>query len=67
MAAPAFQLQDLIRRHQVRVFSSNYPLYADMSQRVVTVLSGFAPCEVYSIDESFLDLTGIERSLVSPV
>lgn len=62
MAAPAFQLQDLVRRHQVRVFSSNYPLYADMSQRVISVLAGYAPCEVYSIDESFLDLTGVERS-----
>lgn len=59
MGAPYFQLKQLVKDHGIRTFSSNYPLYADMSQRVVTVLNGFAPCEVYSIDESFLDLQGV--------
>jgi DNA polymerase V len=62
MGAPFFKIRDLIERHRVRVFSSNYALYADMSRRVVAVLTQFAPIEVYSIDESFLDLTGIERN-----
>ncbi len=59
MGAPAFQLRHLIRRHGIRVFSSNYALYGDMSRRVNEVLTGFSPgVEVYSIDETFLDLGG---------
>ena len=62
MGAPFFQIRDLCRRHGVRVFSSNYELYGDMSRRVTSVLRRFAPkMEVYSIDESFLDLGGIEE------
>lgn len=67
MGAPYFQLRGLIERNGVRVYSSNYPLYSDMSQRVVSVLAGYAPCEVYSIDESFLDLRGIERTRRIPL
>lgn len=62
MGVPYFQIRDLVEKHKIRVLSSNYALYADMSRRVVAVLAQFAPCEVYSIDESFLDLSGIERS-----
>lgn len=62
MGAPYFKIRDLVEQHKIRVFSSNYALYADMSRRVVAVLTQFAPCEVYSIDESFLDLSGIDRS-----
>jgi hypothetical protein len=61
MGLPYFQIRDLVEKHRIRVLSSNYALYADMSRRVVAVLAQFAPCEVYSIDESFLDLSGIER------
>lgn len=44
------------------MFSSNYELYADMSQRVMAVLEEMAPrVEIYSIDESFLDLTGVRN------
>lgn len=60
MGAPLFEWRELIQRERVTVFSSNYRLYADMSARVVEVLAQFAPLEIYSIDESFLDLAGIE-------
>jgi len=60
MATPVYKVQQLINRHKIHLFSSNYTLYADMSQRVMQCLEAFSPqVEVYSIDESFLDLTGI--------
>jgi len=60
MAVPLYQVQNLIRQHHVHLFSSNYTLYADMSARVMSILEEFTPSlEVYSIDEAFLDLTGI--------
>jgi DNA polymerase V len=55
MGTPWFQMQDLARQHRIVAFSSNYTLYADMSNRVMTILSQFSPDqEIYSIDESFL-------------
>lgn len=58
MAKPWFQCQDLAKQHNIRAYSSNYALYADMSNRVMSILRQFSPDqEVYSIDESFLDLT----------
>jgi DNA polymerase V len=66
MGAPVHQLGELIRRHRVQVFSSNYALYGDMSGRVMDVLGQFTPqLEVYSIDESFLDLTGCAPDLAA--
>jgi len=60
MGVPAFQIRDLLDSGQVLAFSSNYPLYADMSARVMTTLEQLAPAvEIYSIDEAFLDLTGV--------
>lgn len=60
MAVPWFQIKDLARRHGIVALSSNYSLYADISNRVMALLSRFgAGQEVYSIDESFLELTGI--------
>ena len=62
MGVPFFQIQDLVRRHNITAFSSNYALYADMSNRVMSVLSQFSPQqEIYSIDECFLDLTGFRH------
>ncbi|MBC9073422.1 Y-family DNA polymerase [Thauera sp. CAU 1555] len=59
MGEPWFKIQALAREHGIVACSSNYALYADMSNRVVEILSGFSSCmEVYSIDESFLDLSG---------
>ncbi len=61
MATPLHQVQHLIKRHKVHLFSSNYALYADMSQRVMQCLGQFAAdVELYSIDESFLDLSGLQ-------
>lgn len=55
MGAPEFQYRELITKNKVAVFSSNYALYGDLSQRVMDVLQQFAPnLEVYSIDEAFL-------------
>ncbi len=60
MGVPVFQIRDLVEQHGIEVFSSNYVLYADMSNRVMSLLREFAPDqEIYSIDESFLDLTGL--------
>ncbi len=61
MGVPVFQIQDVIQQHNIQVFSSNYALYADLSNRVMRTLESFAPrVEVYSIDEAFLDLTGLD-------
>ena len=63
MGLPVFQVRDLLQKHQIVAFSSNYALYADISQRVMSTLESLAPrVEVYSIDEAFLDLTGIAYS-----
>lgn len=60
MGAPYFQIRLDLERWGVVVFSSNYALYGDMSERVMTVIEGLVPTvEVYSIDESFADLTGV--------
>lgn len=59
MGAPAFQIKQLLNKHNIHVFSSNYALYGDMSARVMNILSNFSPeLEVYSIDETFLKLEG---------
>lgn len=59
MGVPWFKLREEAKRYGIVAFSSNYALYADLSNRVVEVLSMFSPnIEVYSIDESFLELSG---------
>jgi len=58
MGAPWFKFKDLAKQHGIVAYSSNYALYADMSNRVMSILRQYSPDqEVYSIDESFLDLT----------
>ena len=66
MGAPWFKLKDLAKQHGIIGLSSNYALYADMSNRVMSILRQYSPDqEVYSIDESFLDLTGFQsRDLI---
>ena len=65
MGIPWFKLREEAKRYGIVAFSSNYALYADMSNRVVEVLEGFSPnLEVYSIDESFLSLDGFPPSTV---
>jgi len=62
MGVPVFKISNLIKTHGVHVFSSNYALYGDMSQRVMATLSEFTPdIEIYSIDEAFLDLSRFKR------
>ena len=57
MGTPWFQMQELAKKHGIQAYSSNYTLYGDMSSRVVQVLKAFTPnLEVYSIDESFLQI-----------
>ena len=63
MGDPLFKIMDIVEANNVHVFSSNYELYGDMSHRVIETLSLFTPeLEVYSIDESFLDLTHIPHA-----
>jgi len=62
MGAPAFQFKSIFKEHNVHVFSSNYALYGDMSNRVMNLLATFTPeIEVYSIDEAFLKFQGFEQ------
>ncbi|WP_421547347.1 translesion error-prone DNA polymerase V subunit UmuC [Pseudomonas sp. QD4] len=60
MGEPYFQIKQKLRQHGIIPFSSNYALYGDMSERVMTLIESMVPAvEVYSIDEAFADLTGI--------
>ncbi|TDN39846.1 Y-family DNA polymerase [Hymenobacter sp. UV11] len=64
MGDPYFQVKEVLKQHDVAVFSSNYALYGDMSRRVMYHLGQVAPAvEIYSIDEAFLDLAGMETYL----
>ncbi|MGR0278895.1 translesion error-prone DNA polymerase V subunit UmuC [Marinomonas dokdonensis] len=60
MGVPMYQVQGDLQKHGIVCFSSNYALYADLSSRVMSILEEEAPqVEIYSIDEAFMDLTGI--------
>lgn len=64
MAQPLYQFKPLVQKHNIQTLSANFQLYSDMSKRVVEVLKDTAPdTQQYSIDESFLDLTGITDDL----
>ncbi|WP_136415918.1 Y-family DNA polymerase [Herbaspirillum sp. ST 5-3] len=61
MGEPWFKLKELARRHGIVALSSNYTLYGDMSNRIMTVLREYSPVtEIYSIDECFLGLRGLD-------
>ena len=61
MGAPYYQIKDTLKQHGIVAFSSNYALYGDMSERVMSVIESLVPeVEVYSIDECFADLSGID-------
>jgi DNA polymerase V len=63
MGAPAFQIKELVKEKNVQLFSSNYPLYGDLSNRVMAILGQFTPnLEIYSIDEAFLNFDGLNLS-----
>ncbi|PWF54980.1 Y-family DNA polymerase [Massilia glaciei] len=67
MGAPWFEMKDLVRQHGIIGLSSNYTLYGDMSNRIMTILRTYSPnVEVYSIDESFLNLAGMSSLWESP-
>ncbi len=62
MGKPFFKCRDLLEKHKVHVFSSNFSLYGDMSRRVMAVLDHFTPeIEIYSVDEAFLNLSGCDH------
>ena len=62
MGEPHFKAKNIIEKNKVEVFSSNYSLYGDISQRVMETLSSFSSeVEIYSIDEAFLGLNGFEN------
>lgn len=64
MGEPWFRMKDLARKHDIIALSSNYALYADMSNRVMSILRDFSPRqEIYSIDECFLDMDGMHGDL----
>ena len=62
MGAPAFKYDSVFKKYKVYVFSTNFPLYGDMSSRVMNILSSYTPnIEIYSIDEAFLKFEGFEN------
>ncbi|MES2589282.1 MAG: Y-family DNA polymerase [Bacteroidota bacterium] len=61
MGAPAFEYKESFKKNNVNVFSANFPLYGDLSNRVMSILGDYSPdIEVYSIDEAFLRIDGFE-------
>lgn len=61
MGAPAFKIKELVKEKNVKLFSSNYALYGDLSNRVMSILGQFTPnVEIYSIDEAFLNFDGLD-------
>lgn len=64
MGAPYFKIKGLCLQHKIHVFSSNYTLYGDMSQRVMSIIEAAWPeVQIYSIDEAFLDLRSMPAAL----
>ena len=60
MGVPLFKVKDIVEKEKVIVFSSNYTLYADMSRRVMNIISSSSPyTEIYSIDEAFVELSSL--------
>lgn len=68
MGEPIFKIKQLIEKENIKVFSSNFALYGDMSYRVMNTLAEAIPSiEVYSVDEAFLNLDGIEPNEVTRI
>ena len=62
MGEPYFKVKELVKKYNVKIFSSNYALYGDMSRRVMKTLKSFSnKIEIYSIDEAFIDITQVEE------
>ena len=61
MGIPYFQVQRLVQNGQLKVFSSNYELYADLSTRMMQTIATLVPdTEIYSIDECFADVSAMD-------
>jgi len=61
MGEPYFKVEKIVKKNDVKVFSSNYSLYGDISRRVMKTLKQFSPqIEIYSIDEAFLNLSSVK-------
>lgn len=61
MGVPVFEIEDIIEKNNVYVYSSNYVLYGDLSNRVMSIISDFSPdIEIYSIDEAFIEIAVID-------
>ncbi|MGM0418040.1 MAG: Y-family DNA polymerase [Thermodesulfobacteriota bacterium] len=64
MGIPLFKIKHLVKKHDIKVFSSNYSLYGDMSGRVMNIISQYVPdMEIYSIDEAFIDFSNCDFNL----
>lgn len=64
MGEPYYKIKHKLKQHGIVAFSSNYALYGDVSQRVMTIIESMVPTvEIYSIDEAFADLTGVQGNL----
>jgi len=63
MGIPFFQIKDIVKKHRIQTLSSNYALYANMSQRVMQSIQHFCPIlEIYSIDECFVDVSDFDQA-----
>ena len=63
MGTPEFMIREQLKEHNVKIFSSNYTLYGDLSDRVMKTLASFVPrMEIYSIDEAFLDMHELQHT-----
>jgi DNA polymerase V len=68
MAVPVHMAMDVVKKHRIQMFSSNYTLYGDMSDRVMKTIAAFVPqMEIYSIDEAFLDLSNVPSEQLEPL
>ena len=68
MGVPFFKIKEQVRVHKIQVFSSNYTLYGDISHRVMQTIASIVPdMEVYSIDESFVDLSGFPITTLAQI
>lgn len=66
MGVPVFQITDLIKKYGITVFSSNFNLYLDISNRIMTTLEMLCPkVEIYSVDEAFLVMEGMDEEAVT--
>ena len=68
MGEPYFKVKEIVKKNNVKTFSTNFSLYGDISRRVMRTLKQFSPqMEIYSIDEAFLDLSSIKNAAITCV